>query len=96
MREHSEEQKPLTRTAKKLFSRLDLYHEWSTQYIGARIQQEKDERTVIRCCRSREGTVEGVKCSLREIVCRMMLSLFLVAIIRDSAELKVERGCDDL
>jgi len=45
---------------------------------------------VSRFCRSLEGIVEGTKCSLRRIHCRMISSLSLMAVILDSGEEEID------
>ena len=52
--------------------------------------------TVSRCCRSRDGRVEGEKWSFRRTVCLMMLSLFRMAIILESADPDTVSLEDDL
>lgn len=54
------------------------------------------DHTVTRCSRSREGNVEGEKCSLRSTVCLMICSLLRADVMRDSAVPDIVGGTEHL
>lgn len=54
------------------------------------------DHTVTRCSRSREGNVEGEKCSLRSTACLMMWSLLRTEVMRDSAVPEIVGCTEDL
>lgn len=52
--------------------------------------------SVTRCWRSRDGNVEGAKCSLRRTLCLIILSLFRTDRTRESAEPEMLKGPEAL
>lgn len=52
--------------------------------------------TVTRCSRSRDGRVDGEKCSFRKMLCLIICSRLRTAAIRESALPATVRGLEDL